>query len=630
MLGHADVELDCTKEMSTLITKKMPTRKYTVCQNLVWFWQHTHKDYPTLKWWLPVNLLVRIMTTAVGSGIPALLVWALNRSTRLSTLALIMIGLSAGLGLVTWLQTVMDVWLNWENANFRMNLFVTDGAGFIHMPYADAIDPTVQRVREESMKYGYAEDNSGASMIWPSFVKFGEVALTLVAIIVLTTAIAWWMPAVILVTSLLSGWLLVRFSDQRRQLRTGLDETYFNQQYIYDHAFKLENGKDVRLYQMADWYQEKVEHIRARIVTTQNHVNTARMKTLSLVSVLNFLRTALVYSTLVFVVWHGQMPLATFTFFFILINTLESLIDQGADSFGDLMTASADLTIGRRYLDYSENIVRLDDNGRADAHFDLTKPFKITFTDVSYQYPGSDHSTIDHLSFTIEPGERIALVGLNGAGKTTVTLLLMGLLKPTSGKILLNEVSTETIPTSVYRRLFAPVFQESTVLAETVAQNIAVADTYDKERVHQAIAQADMATDIAHLPKGIETPLTQYIDDHGVMFSGGQTQKLMLARALYRDAPIVILDEPTAALDAISESNLYARYQEIIKGKTSIFISHRLASTQFADRIFFLQSGRIQAVGTHAELMAAGGEYARLYSVQSQYYQEEGKTNGAD
>ncbi|WP_159255736.1 ATP-binding cassette domain-containing protein [Lactiplantibacillus pentosus] len=251
---------------------------------------------------------------------------------------------------------------------------------------------------------------------------------------------------------------------------------------------------------------------------------------------------------------------------------------------------------------------------------------KIEFRNVSYHYPNHDQKIIDDVSFVIHKNTAVALVGLNGAGKSTLVALLMGLLKPTSGTILINDQPSETFDYHDYLGLFAPVFQESATFADTLENNITFGKTATPA-MEAAIRQSGLWKDVQDLTAGLQTKLTQYVDDQGMSLSGGQSQKLMLARALYQKRSVLILDEPTAALDALAESELYQHYHDLSKGTISIFISHRLASTQFADIVFFVQDGQIADAGTHQDLMKANPAYAALYHAQSQYYQE---GDGAD
>ena len=227
------------------------------------------------------------------------------------------------------------------------------------------------------------------------------------------------------------------------------------------------------------------------------------------------------------------------------------------------------------------------------------------------------------MDLTIHHGENLAIVGLNGAGKTTLVKLLCGFLDPTEGRVLLNGQDIRQYDRRDYYKLFAAVFQDFSVLSATMAENVAQTRTgIDEARVRVCLEQAGLTEKVRSLPKGLETQVGRDVYEDGIELSGGQTQRLMLARALYKNAPVLVLDEPTAALDPIAEDDIYQKYNEMTKGRTSLFISHRLASTRFCDRILYLKDGRVAEEGTHEQLLKQGGGYAQLFEVQSQYYRE--------
>ncbi len=249
---------------------------------------------------------------------------------------------------------------------------------------------------------------------------------------------------------------------------------------------------------------------------------------------------------------------------------------------------------------------------------------KIEFSHVFYRYPKSDRWIVKDLSFVIEDGEKIALVGMNGAGKTTMIKLLCGLLIPTKGTIRINGVSSTDISREDYYRLFSTVFQDIHLFPASIQKNIVCSDEQiDPIRFDDAVKKSGMDQVAQKFRDGLNTLVVAEVDENAVNLSGGQVQKLMLARAIYKNAPILLLDEPTAALDPIAEKNIYLQYNEMAEGKVSVFISHRLASTVFCDRIFFMKNGIIAEEGTHEELIQKKGDYYEAFSVQSKYYQEE-------
>jgi ATP-binding cassette subfamily B protein/ATP-binding cassette subfamily C protein len=253
---------------------------------------------------------------------------------------------------------------------------------------------------------------------------------------------------------------------------------------------------------------------------------------------------------------------------------------------------------------------------------------EIEFRDVSFKYPRSEKYIYEHLNLVIKKGERLALVGVNGAGKSTLVKLMTGLFHPTDGRIFINGVPVEEYTKKALFSMFSAVFQEVNVIAYTVLENVSGCDDGDRARAEDALRKAGLWEKVATLPKGLDTVMLKVIDEEGAIFSGGESQKLAIARALYKDANMVVMDEPTAALDALAEQDIYERFDELTKGKTALYISHRLASTRFCDRIILLDGARIAEQGTHAELMATRGKYCEMFTVQGKYYTQ-GAAKGA-
>ena len=245
----------------------------------------------------------------------------------------------------------------------------------------------------------------------------------------------------------------------------------------------------------------------------------------------------------------------------------------------------------------------------------------IEFCDVSFRYPESDAYALRHVNFRIGSGERVAIVGMNGSGKTTFIKLLCRLYDPTEGTILLDGKDIREYNYEEYLQLFSVVFQDFKLFAFPLAENVAAGRNYDPEKVRLCLSEAGMEDRLATLPKGLETCIYKGFDPEGVEISGGEAQKIALARALYKDAPFVILDEPTAALDPLAEAEVYSHFNEMVSGKTAVYISHRLSSCRFCTRIAVFDKGSVVQYGEHDELLAdESGKYHELWYAQAQYY----------
>lgn len=289
-----------------------------------------------------------------------------------------------------------------------------------------------------------------------------------------------------------------------------------------------------------------------------------------------------------------------------------------------LLDCSNSTKVIREYLEQPDQ----NENTGTHSIDELQKPISITFQDVCFSYQSADGESpkmlFDHLNLTIQAGEKIALVGVNGAGKTTFIKLLCGMYEPDSGKILVNGIDRKEFSKEEWYRLFSVVFQETFFIPFQIGENLAMttADKVDEARAWDALEKAGLKEMFEEQQIGLDAFMSKTVSKYGIDFSGGQQQKLLLARALYKNGSVLVLDEPTAALDPIAESEIYENYRKYSENKTAIFISHRLASTRFSDRIIMMENGKLIEEGTHEKLMQQGGAYANMFEIQSQYYQK--------
>ena len=250
--------------------------------------------------------------------------------------------------------------------------------------------------------------------------------------------------------------------------------------------------------------------------------------------------------------------------------------------------------------------------------------YQVEFKDVSFRYPGSENWSLRHVNMKFKVGKRLAIVGENGSGKTTFIKLLCRLYDPQEGQILLNGIDIRKYNYRDYMNIFSVVFQDFQLISQPLGANVAGNQEYDPEKVERALEDAGFGERLKTMKNGLETILYKDFAENGVMVSGGEAQKIAIARALYKDAPFIILDEPTAALDPIAEAEIYSKFNDIAGDKTAVYISHRLSSCRFCDEIAVFHEGQVVQQGTHEELLEEGGKYSELWNAQAQYYQTEG------
>lgn len=382
-------------------------------------------------------------------------------------------------------------------------------------------------------------------------------------------------------------------------------------------ARDLELAKDIRMYNMFSW----IEHISSVFIkdeySIEKELAVKRFLSGLKSSILIFFRDGAVYAYLIYTLVNKNANASDVILYLNAIFGFSAWIVGIADYADKLLASSLFFCDIREYLGVDDKIQR-----QAIALPKKDKALKIEIENLSYVYPNGEKPVIKDLNLKIKEGEKIALVGANGSGKTTLVKLICGLYTPTKGSIKVNDKEISEYNREEYFSLFSVVFQDAKMLPVSIAENIAIenVDEIDKDKVKLCINKCGLENKINSLKNGVDTILGSTIKDEAINLSGGEMQKLMLARAIYKDAPIMILDEPTAALDPISERALYLQYNTLTCHKTSIYISHRLSSTKFCDRIILISDSKIVEEGTHDELMHLDGLYAKMFNSQSQYY----------
>lgn len=464
---------------------------------------------------------------------------------------------------------------------------------------------------------------SAARVVYDAFVQIGANALGFVVYLAILSRLSLWVVGFILLAALADHFLDKMALRWRGRQEAALADHQRRLAYLDRKLGDPRPAKDIRLYGMRAWLDALYQNALADTHRFHRQKHKTILHKEAIKCLLWALREGLVYAWLLTLALRGRLSAAEFVLYFGAVsgfsNWLLTLLAQ-LELLGQCNVAFSSL---RRYLDYPESY-RHSEGLPTDALRQV--PCALTLQKVSYRYPGAGQDTLHDLDLTLAPGEHLAVLGVNGAGKSTLARLLCGLGDPTAGRILYNGVDVRQYDRNAYYELFSVVFQDMSLLPVSVAEAVAEtpADVLDDARVQRCLQAAGLWQDICALPDGVRTPIDQSIYENGAQFSGGQVQKLALARALYKDAPVLILDEPTAALDPIAESRVYQLYDRLLQGRTAVFISHRLASTRFCDRILLLGDGGILEMGTHDQLMAQKGLYQRMFEAQAQYYREGG------
>lgn len=422
-----------------------------------------------------------------------------------------------------------------------------------------------------------------------------------------------WLALILLFISCVSWFTQKRLAESSHASKKDAIPVERRINYIGREARDFAAVKDIRLYGISQWFHDIFEEqfsVWKRIMSRQSRLKTGYT---ALLEGINALFRLAVYLYLFASFYQGIISVSEFVLYLGIITGFGTWILELVGSIEQVIQVTLDVDDIRSFLELPVNSGGSIEPDPADC--------SIRFSDVSYAYPGDrEHPAVDHISFEIHHGEKIGIVGTNGSGKTTLIKLLCGLYAPQSGTITIGGTPLPELSQSALRSMIAPVFQDIYLLPTSIARNIALDREIDHEKLSECIRQAGLSEKIASLPRGTETTLLKSVLDDAVDLSGGEVQKLALARALYKGGSILILDEPTAALDPVAENRMYLRYHELTRAKTAVFISHRLASTRFCDRILCMDKGKIVECGTHDELMALGGHYAQMFAMQAQYY----------
>lgn len=593
--------------------------KYNAFQNLFFLLKDIKEVHPFLILLIIIQIVLSVVSPVFAIYIPKITLDLVIAHADAKQIFLVL----GGIGLVMTLSMALSgmahegkyMMYNDMRRYYQMKLFLQS----LSCDYKNIESEEGQTRYRRAMSTLQGGDWSGTSELLVGSI---EIVVSVLCFIIYSGIMSRLNPLVVLILVGLS--LINLFSTRRAQnfeyKNQDLSAKYEKKlNYIINTGSNTSFGKDIRLYHSENWFMELRNNLLEQIGKLTQKIQNRYFVSGIVNAFVLFLRDGMAYCFLIYSVAKKQITISEFTLYFGAITSFSGFVSGIVVNLNEVHSGNLKMNSMREFLDNTD-----EPEPESPQNLSDIKDYSIEFRDVCFSYGDDTGYVLNHFNLKINAGEKVALVGVNGAGKTTIVKLLCGFYRPDSGQILIGGHDISCFRKTDLMKLFAAVFQDIYIPPFTIAENISLQKKKDTDypKVEQCLKEAGLWDVINAQESELDTMMTKEITE-GLILSGGQQQKLLMARALYKDAPVLILDEPTAALDPIAESQTYESFHKIAVNKTAIYISHRLASTRFCDKIAFLNSGQITEEGTHEELMQKGGDYRQMFELQSQYYQKE-------
>jgi len=598
--------------------KKKEKQLHSVLNNVFYLLKDIYASTKILFILMLIEVVCAIFTPLFGIYLPKIAVDLVTQQANVQkvfmTLGLFVLAMMA----VNILQSVSGISKYAYSNNMRNYYFRKLSMKSFTCDYKN-IESADGRTRYEKAKQCFnGGDWSGSSRMIDCMLSIFTSAVSFIlyssVLSLLNPLIIVFLAALTVINFLASAWAR-KFDERYRDKSSELSRKLW---YVQSGSGDIKAGKDTRLYSMKPWFMTLRDNLLSEYFALKRKIQNRYYMSGVVHGLTLLLRDGAAYAYLIYMVSNGRVTIGNFVLFFGAIAGFSGFINTIAENINTINGANVQMNDARAFLECSdapepENPAELPP---------LNSAVSISFRNVDFSYSEESGKILDNFNLEIKAGEKIALVGVNGAGKTTIVKLLCGFYTPDSGEVLINGVNIKNFRKQDLYKMFSAVFQDIVIMPFTVGENVSMTaiDDSDRDKIWKSLETAGLRRDIEKYEDGIDAPMLKNFDENGIVLSGGQQQKLLMARALYKDAPLLILDEPTAALDPIAESETYEMFHSISKSKTALYISHRLASTRFCDRIIFLKDGKTAEMGSHAELMKKGGEYAKMFEIQSHYY----------
>ena len=577
------------------------------------------KQNPKLYFYFSIYTLAETIYPFFSILLPKLLIMELmlGENAEIKQILYIVLGYFLFSSLVGFIKTYINETSYTRISYLRMNYLRDIFSKLVNMDYKYVEDPKFMEENGRALE-SCSTNNSGVEGVYHKLFSLPAVFITVIALSVWIGSVSIWILLGLLLKLCIGIWLKRKVHLHEYKMKGEIQKQERKKRYYYETTHDFGYGKDIRIYSLKDRilanYRDEIDkflHIKKLIANKEFILGFLSLLTL-------LISDGLLYGILVWNVVHG-MSIADFSMYLTLILQLTFLLNLLGEDLSFIYRELA--YVYDLFVFFDKNLG--DKGGNEKAIKDDT--LEIEFRNVSFKYPRTDKYIFKNLNLTIPKGQRLAIVGVNGAGKSTLVKLMTGLYKVDEGQILINGIPIENFDRKEVYSMFSVLFQEVNILAYTIEENVACKSSdLDRDRVWNVLDRVGLGDKVRGFEKGLSQIMLKIIDEKGTEFSGGESQKLAIARALYKDGNMVIMDEPTAALDALAEAEIYENFSDLTRGKTAVYISHRLASTKFCDAIAFFDKDGLKEYGNHQELMDKKGEYYRMFTIQGKYYQGEG------
>ena len=602
------------------MVKKDGKNKINFFNNIKFIYKLLFKRKRSYIFLIPFLILITILITLITTFLPSIIVYLIENNFSIEKLLLIILILAI-------ILLTFSIIKSYLTQVITMGYTITRAGDAYNILWDKCFSMDFEKAETKENKDNVmkAENAIGSNYngVEGMFKAFPELIISLIGVLIYGILTVFISPFILLIVFIAFAINILIMFFIRKKDSSLWDEYSKNENKIRYFSITSESekaAKDIRNYSLANKFKKKIDEYVKLLKKIQFKINFLWFLPSFELSIFALIRDLCAYAILIYGAINGFIGASEFVALLASVTAFNSYVDQATLYIDDCARCNQEITY---YLDYLN--IDNDFNYENKCNIDiLNNPFEIEIKNLSFKYEGSDHYIFKNLNLKINSKEKIAIVGVNGAGKTTLAKLLIGLYTPKEGEILINGHNIKDFNINDYYKYVSIVNQDVEPLAFTIKDNIVCSYEFDKEKFNKVLLDSGFKEKVDSLKDKENTYITQNFNENGINLSGGETQKMLLARALYKKSSFLILDEPTSALDPIAEGLLYQKYNDLCKDKTSIFISHRLSSTRFCDRIYYLEDGKIIEEGTHDQLMNRKGKYFEMFNVQSKYYKEDG------